>query len=381
MRGNVEKKLVYILNYVHPDDVQHFVHVMTLLSMLKARCGWDIVLLSEKGGEGERVVHGMNVRYLSRKSKIKRLINLAATLVRLRNDGYKLVFVRISKPAAIMSSIVGKVLGMRVLYWLSTANYDLDKRKTFVKRIWDRCTFDFIVKGITRFVTGPEYMLQYYRENYNVPDAKLLLLYNDIDIDRFQPTEGKSEVGDPVRIIFVHSLSPSKNAVMYFPSIIQALNEIGAGGTSIELDIIGDGPERKQLAQQLEKVTQGVKVRMLGAVANKDLPALLGNADIFIMPSYREGMPRALMEAMAMGLPAISTDAGGTRDIVGPRQMQFVVPRDDPQAFAECLGKLINNRALWKKIGQENRMYVHRYSTPEVADMYDVALSKFVEII
>lgn len=369
------KKLVYVLNYVHPSDVQHFVHVMALLRKLEERCGWEITLLSEKGGEGVQVVHGKEVRYLSRNGKVSRLVSLAVALAKLRRNEYRLVFVRISKPAALVSSIAGKMLGMRVLYWQSTANFDLDRHKPLIKRFADDFAMACIKWGINRFVTGPEYMLRYYEENYKIPQNKLLLLYNDVDLKRFIPPAVPRASDGVLKILFVHSLSPSKNAVFYFPRIIERLNALAAEGQRIELDLIGDGPERNQIAEQIKAATGILSIRMLGAVANTDLPQHLAGADIFIMPSYREGMPRALMEAMAMRLPAVATDAGGTRDIVGPRQLEYIVSRDDPDAFAQRLVDLACDEEARRAVGEENLVHVQRYSTPVVADMYDRALS------
>ncbi len=369
------KKLVYVLNYVHPSDVQHFVHVMALLRTLEERCGWEITLLSEKGGEGVQVVHGKEVRYLSRNGKVSRLVSLAVALAKLRRNGYRLVFVRISKPAALVSSIVGKMSSMRVLYWQSTANFDLDRHKPLINRFADDFAMACIKLGIDRFVTGPEYMLRYYEENYKIPKNKLLLLYNDIDLERFIPSAVPRASDGALKILFVHSLSPSKNAVLYIPRIIERLNALAAEGQRIELDLIGDGPERNHIHEQIKAAHGNCSVQMLGAVPNTDLPQYLAGADIFIMPSYREGMPRALMEAMAMRLPAVATDAGGTRDIVGPRQLEYIVSRDDPGAFAQRLVDLACDEEARRTVGEENFVHVQRYSTPVVADMYDRALS------
>ena len=92
-------KLVYILNYVDENDSQHFVHVMRLLASLSLR-GWDIVVLSEKGGEGTRQVMGCEVRYLSKNGGGMRIPRQVWEMIKLRRKGYRLVFVRITRPAA-----------------------------------------------------------------------------------------------------------------------------------------------------------------------------------------------------------------------------------------------------------------------------------------
>lgn len=368
------KKLVYLLNFVHEHDVQHFVHVLHLLGVLRAR-GWSVTLLSEKGGDGSRVVHGQEVRYLSRSSKLLRVIRLVSNLVRLRREGYRLVFVRISKPAAIISALVGKLIGLKVLYWQSGMIADFDRQKPLWKRAIETARMKLLIALIDRFVTGPETMLDYYAREYGVPRRKLMLLYNDVDPARFPAVVRERDPGDPVRILFVHSLSPVRNTLLYMPAMIASLNRAAAGGARIEFDLIGRGPEREEVERIVAGAGPGLTVRMLGGVPNTSLPERYAAADLFVMPSYREGMPRALMEAMSTGLPAVSTDAGGTRDLVGPLQDAFVVSRDDPQGFADRLYELVCDAALRRRIGEENRVRAQRYTTEVVAEMYDARLS------
>lgn len=374
-----EKKLVYILNYVHPLDSQHFVHVLKLLHILEQMHDWEITVLSEKGGRGVARVNDKVIHYLSRKGKIIRLIMLLAMLVKYRFRGYRLIFVRISRPAAIVSSIFGKFLGMKCLYWQSSAVYDLDREKPVLRRVFDDISMSLIVLFSYRFVTAPEYMLRYYERNLHVPKKKLMLLYNDIDIQRFYPKPNSHENGKPLKILFVHRFSPARNATLYFPSILQKLNEfVEHKAQTVELDLIGDGPLRLMIEDQLKSASTRVCVRLLGALPNVDLPNYYRSADIFIMPSYREGMPRSLMEAMASGLPIVSTDAGGTRDIVGQLQQEYVVSRDDPLFFASRLVDMLADDIARQLIGKENREHVKRYSSPRVADMYNRALSELL---
>jgi len=375
--GN-NKKLVYILNYVHQSDVQHFVHVMALLKYLEVHHGWDIALLSEKGGSGVQVVNGVKVRYLSNNGKVSRLMSMTWSLWRLRREGYKLIFVRISKPAAIVSSLCGKLFGMKTMYWLSGAVYDFDRMKPVVRRVAGDLSMYAVKSLIDRFVTGPESMVEYYVKNYRVSKEKMVLLYNDINLDRFHCSRAGKKRGGVVKVLFVHRLSPVRRAPYYMPYIISGLNEVVRSGVNVELNIVGDGAERQAVSNIIKEACEGLSVIMHGSIPNAELPRYYLDSDVFIMPSYREGMPRALMEAMAMGLPAVSTDAGGTLDIVGPLQRKFVVARDDPEAFSRCLVDLAMKEQERTKVGEENLEHIKRYSTPVVADMYDRVLSSLV---
>lgn len=371
----MQKKLIYIVNYVHTDDVQHFVHIISLLRTLEDRCGWEIILLSEKGGKGVQTVHGKKVHYLSRNSKFLRLFSLMTALIALRIDGFRLVFIRISKPAALASSIIGKILGMRVLYWQSGTIHDWDKNQLAVKRVLNKIVDYSIVKLIDRFVTGPEKMLDYYERELGVPRRKLTLLYNDVDLTRFSPAIDLPRKKNPVKLLVVHRFSPVRQTGFYFPAIIQKLNDAALAGKTSILILVGVGPELSLIMDQAKAALPGVVVEFVGAVPNFQIQNYYAQADIFLMPSYREGFPRVMIEAMAMRLPAVATDAGGTCDIVGPLQREYIVSRDDPNGFAQRLVDLVSDPEARRLVGEENLASVQRFATPAVADMYDHVLS------
>ena len=84
------KRLTYVVNFVSAGDSQHFVHIPNLLNELEA-LGWDIELVSERGGAGTGMIAGRPFRYLSQTSKTKRLFNLVRTFMRMRRKGGRLV--------------------------------------------------------------------------------------------------------------------------------------------------------------------------------------------------------------------------------------------------------------------------------------------------
>lgn len=369
-----DKKLVYILNYVSADDTQHFVHVLNLLTRLK-ELGWSVAVISEKGGEGVQSVLGHDVRYMSRNGGWSRLPRLAQTLAGLRREGYRLVFIRISRPAALVAALLSRPFGWKTLYWLSGTLADFNSRQPFIRRSIDAAILKTIFTSIHRFVTGPESMVEYYKTVYRVPPRKCIMLYNDIDVDKYKPAT-RPPTSDGLSILLLHRLSPVRETSRYMPGIIAALSEHAAAhGHPVRLNIVGDGPERASLESAATSASGGLEVVFHGAIPNRRVHEFYTRADIFIMPSYREGFPRVVIEAMAMGLPIITTDAGGTRDLLGPQQREFVAERDDDAAFARMLKALAADADKRLELSQENRREVMRFSTESVARMYDDALS------
>lgn len=372
-----ERRLIYVLNHLSSDGSQHYAHVPNLLAEL-ARLGWRIDLVSEQGGRGEKEVLGQRVTYLSTAGGLSRFARLARLLLSMRAQGSRLVFVRISKHAAMVSAILGRLMGWRTLFWLSGTVEDFNRQTSGWKGRLEYLYMWLLLRLVDRLVTGPETMLTYYRRTYDLPAAKLTLLYNDVDLSGVEPA---AEVANSsqIRVLMVHRLSPVRETARYFPALVDCLGEFAATGASVQLDIVGDGPERTELERLATRAGDGVRVRFFGAVPNRELDRHYAPATLFVMPSYREGFPRVMLEAMARGLPIVATDAGGTRDLVGPMQDQFIVDRTSPDAFTSAVAVLLARPDLRMKLSAENLAQVKRFSTPVVAAMYDRALNEVLQ--
>jgi len=374
LRNNsMSKRLVYILNKVDADDSQHYVHVMRLMQHLQ-RLGWEVVILSEKGGRGTQNIQGCEVRYLSVNGGPIRILRQLWQMVILRLSGHRLIFVRITRPAALIVAALGPMMGYRSLYWLSGMVLDFDDRSKWASRLIQKKITAFIVSRFDRFVTGPETMVKYYQDNMSVPESKITMLYNDVAVpNEFRAPNWTIDI--PLSILMVHRLSPVRRTDLYFGHILEAIELATSKGIAIRLDVVGDGPERELLQRTADIEYPNIEVVFHGAIANNKLSQYYADAHIFLMPSYREGFPRVMLEAMSYGLPIVSTDAGGVSDIVGEEQRKFVAGRDDPARFARLLTRLITDLDARDSLSRENSLRVRKYSTANVAISYDEALS------
>jgi glycosyltransferase involved in cell wall biosynthesis len=369
------KKLTYIVNYLSADDAQHYVHIPRLMHELQ-RLGWEVDIVSERGGTGRAEILGQPVKFLSRRSKFVRLVNLTRHLLTMRSRGGRLVFVRISKLAAFASALLGKVFGWKTIFWLSGTVEDFNRRAGLRGRL----SFGLVwalFRVVDFLATGPETMVRYYQGLYGLPARKILLLYNDVDtVTPRRPTAPNMD--DIVHVLLVHRLSPVRDTARYFPNLLEALGEFARETKRIvQLDVCGDGPERARL-EQIGAGAADVQVHFHGGVPQRQLGAFYGKATLFVMPSYREGFPRVMIEAMAEGLPMVATSAGGSVDLCGPLQQQYVIDREDAAAFGQAVKRLLAAPRDRAALATENLRWVTRFSSPEVARMYDRTLSGII---
>jgi len=170
-------------------------------------------------------------------------------------------------------------------------------------------------------------------------------------------------------MLLVHRLSPVRRTLDYLPlALEEARNDGVLKGTC--LVIVGSGGDLQELRRRCKESGLQDYVRFMGDLPNDGIEAVYAGADIFLQPSHAEGFPRVLIEAMVSGLPVVSTDAGGSAEILGPRQQEFVVDKDDPNAFARATCSLLKSSDAWSKLSDENRRVAKQYDTPNVARMY-----------
>jgi glycosyltransferase involved in cell wall biosynthesis len=127
----------------------------------------------------------------------------------------------------------------------------------------------------------------------------------------------------------------------------------------LRVDIVGDGVLRPELERRIEELRLGDTVRLLGQ--RSDVPACLERFDCFVLSSVIEGMPNALLEAMAMRLPVVTTSAGGSAEVVEDGVSGLVVPPADASALAAAIGRVLADRALAARLAEaaERRVREH----------------------
>jgi glycosyltransferase involved in cell wall biosynthesis len=120
--------------------------------------------------------------------------------------------------------------------------------------------------------------------------------------------------------------------------------------------IVGDGPLRESLQELTRSFHLSDAVRFLGH--RQDVPRLLAASDLLVLPSYYEGLPNVVLEAMRFRKPVVATAAPGTTEVVADKQTGLLVPMRDPKELARAIRAVVEDRELARRLGEAGRARV-----------------------
>lgn len=182
--------------------------------------------------------------------------------------------------------------------------------------------------------------------------AKLHIIHCGVEPSRYDAGE------DPVEtnLLFVGRLAPVKG----LPILLRALEPLKAEFPKIHLTVIGDGPGRKALEHQVEAAGLSDNVSFVGYKSQSEVAEALAASDLFVLPSFAEGVPVVLMEAMAARRPVVTTHIAGIPELVTDGASGLLVPPGNPHALADAIGKILANPARATAMGIAGRAMVEK---------------------
>ncbi len=208
------------------------------------------------------------------------------------------------------------------------------------------------------------------------PRGRLLTIPNGIDVSSFDCTlmqrdAARKELGVDEKDFVIGSVTnfyPAKNIPWYIESMAPLLRE----HENMKLVIIGDGPDRDKVEKVVANCSVNDRVILAGRRANA--VSLLPAFDIFVLPSSKEGMPWALLEAMAARLPCIATDVGACRWMLEP-DAGIIVPLNDAAALKKAIINLLSDTNRSNSLGSNAR------KTIETRFLWETAIDKTMELL
>jgi len=200
---------------------------------------------------------------------------------------------------------------------------------------------------------------RHWLQDRGVAKGKALVIANGVDTNVFRPrdkVELRKKLGltpEAVILLYVGNLVSYKGVGV----LIDALALMKAAHPLLLL--MGDGDERLNLEEKACQLNLSHRVRFLGAMAPDRVPEWMAAADAFVLPSFTEGRPNVILEAMACGLPVVATDIPANRDMVMIGKNGLLVPPGDPQALTIALDKMVSDSELRARMGEVARRSIH----------------------
>jgi glycosyltransferase involved in cell wall biosynthesis len=242
---------------------------------------------------------------------------------------------------------------------------------------WHRWIDQLTSRLVDRHVCVSQAVAEFSARRTRLPANRLVVIPNGVDVARFQhamPLD-LTELGLAVgrrAVTYVGRLDHQKaipELIAHSPSWLDRLPDH-------DLLLVGAGPQADELRALAQR--SGIADRVHFTGWRDDVPRILRASDLFVLPSRWEGMPNALLEAMAAGLPVVATDVEGVRELLGPAANEQVVAPADWPGLAHRLAKLAGDRERASRLGRVNQVRAADFSWQAMVAAYESLFSSFV---
>ena len=322
------------------------------------RFDWTVIVLGPRGSLAD-AIESAGVRVITLDTPTGFRVGLWRQLARLfRQERVDVVHSHDDRPL---------IYGMPAAWWagvpkrIHTHHHgrlaQFSRRQLFLMRQAARFAEHFVC--VSR--DSARYMIE-----QGIPAARVQTIWNGIDLTRFA-YQGPSDDGP---IVTVARLSPEK----VIANLLHAAERVVKTFPHLRFEIAGDGPCRAELEQLARDLGLSEHVHFHGEV--RDIPALLSRARLFVLPSLSEGISLTLLEAMARGLPVVTTNVGGNPEVVEDGTTGFLVPAANPEVLARAIELLAVDPARGRQMGRAGRQRVEnnfniRTMMAQVEGLYD----------
>ena len=209
-----------------------------------------------------------------------------------------------------------------------------------------------IVKSADRVIAISKACAEELRTFYGTKNLEII--NNAVDSNFFRPLNRKVDK-DPY-VLYCGRLSAEKGLI----DLIKGAQYVITKYPDIKFVIAGSGPLERRLKKLVSQLNIEVNFYFTGAINHNTLLKLYQNATIFALPSYREGLPTTLLEAMSCGIPVVATSIPGISDVITDHKMGLLVPPRNPEKLANAILKLLSDSKLRVELGVNARNQVEK---------------------
>ncbi len=274
------------------------------------------------------------------------VISLFFTLIKIVKK-YKIDIIHAHSviPTGLVGVIVAKIMG----FPLFITTHGMDINNFDAKSIYGHL-ISFSLNHCDRAIAVSDDLAETMK-SLGINKDKIIILRNAVDTERFKSfknTKFRHKYGvkeNEILILFVGYLDTFKGIF----ELIDTFYEINKKNKNVKLMMVGTGPKKDELKKKISHLGLRSYVMLTGAVSNTEIHSYYQMADVFVLPSYTEGFPLSVLEAMACGIPVVASNVGGIHEIVKNGLSGFLVYPKKREELTEKLNLIIDNEDLRKK--------------------------------
>jgi len=258
----------------------------------------------------------------------------------------------VERPAIIQSfllfdNVVARLAGLVSRARIITGVRCVPNDRSTLRTLLDRATIRLSDLIVSNSRAGAA-----YAADLGAPPERISVVHNGRDVDQFEAADStgiEAELGIEPDELVVGTVGRLLERKGHY-ELVSAWAEVQDGHPNTRLLLVGDGPEREDLQAHAESAGCADSIEFLGR--REDVPKLLAAMDVFVFPSHFEGLPGAVIEAMAAGLPIVATPVDGTAELLDAYETGLFVPVKEPAAIAAAISRVLETPALRSSLGE-----------------------------
>jgi L-malate glycosyltransferase len=345
-----------------------------LLAKALAEEGHSIIVVARRFDAGQKAIeraHGLEVVRLSFGPGVLRVFDgvyqlLIPFLMFLRRNEFDIVHIHTIKIAGLIALLTAKILRKKTIQKIPNVGFSgiFESWKMLLGAIRSRIFTSFA----DSIVAMSENSLQAMK-SVGYPESRIFRITNGV-VPENVVSKDVTRKEECLNIIFLGRLAPKKGILDLLDAWELILS--ACGKATAELNIFGQGPMERQIKKIIAAKSLTGSVHMCGHT--NDVKSVLAAADILVLPSYEEGNPNSVLEAMAAGLPIVSTKVGGTANLVGAAGGAFLCEPGDIRGLSEILLRLVRDKNMRLETGRNMRERILKhFSIAEIKNKYVLA--------
>lgn len=275
----------------------------------------------------------------------------------------------IGGPSLILPMLSAKVLGKKVILVMGSSDIEAVKANskilTIPIKVIDK--LDFVLS---------KYIILYSKSiigAYNLEGHKHKILIAHEHFLDFNKLRIYTLLNDRTNLVgYIGRFSEEKGTLNFVQAIPYVLNR----NKDVDFLIVGDGPLRGKVERYLNEYNLNERVKLIGWISHDNLPQYYNKLKLLVIPSYTEGLPNVMIEAMACGTPVLATSVGGVPDVIKDNETGFIMENNNPQCIADNILRVLDDRELERITKNALNLVEKDFTFEKAVEMFKEVLGK-----